>query len=74
MSLAKQPNIKFYNVDISWCLIISTIFWNRANTNFRVVLRKWQGSGTVHMGAAALHFKLGQDLLDWVVEMKITLK
>jgi len=38
------------------------------------VLRKWQGSGQVQFGAAALHFTLGQDLLDWVEEVKTTLK
>jgi hypothetical protein len=38
------------------------------------VLRKWQGNGQVQLGAAALHFALGQDLLDWVEEVKTTLK
>ena len=38
------------------------------------VLRKWQGSGQVQFGASALHFELGQDLLDWVNEVKTTLK
>ena len=38
------------------------------------VLRKWQGSGQVQLGAATLHFALGQDLLDWVNEVKTTLK
>jgi len=38
------------------------------------VLRKWQGSGQVQLGGAALHFTLGQDLLDWVEEVKTTLK
>jgi hypothetical protein len=38
------------------------------------VLRKLQGSGQVQLGAAALHFGLGQDLLDWVEDVKATLK
>jgi len=38
------------------------------------VLRKLQGSGQVQLGSAALHFTLGQDLLDWVEEVKTTLK
>lgn len=37
------------------------------------VLRKLQGNGQVHLGAAALHFNLGQDLLEWVEEVKTTL-
>jgi len=37
-------------------------------------LRKLQGSGQVQLGAAALHFALGQDLLEWVEEVKTTLK
>ncbi|MDR3576906.1 MAG: DUF499 domain-containing protein [Anaerolineaceae bacterium] len=37
-------------------------------------LRKLQGSGQVQLGAAALNFSLGQDLLDWVEEVKTTLK
>lgn len=37
-------------------------------------LRKLQGSGQVQLGAAALHFGLGQDLLDWVEEVRTTLK
>jgi hypothetical protein len=36
-------------------------------------LRKLQGSGQVQLGGAALHFALGQDLLDWVEEVKTTL-
>jgi len=38
------------------------------------VLRKLQGSGQVQLGAAALHFDLGQDMLEWVEEVKATLK
>jgi hypothetical protein len=38
------------------------------------VLRKLQGSGQVQLGGAALHFELGQDLLDWVEDVKTTLK
>lgn len=38
------------------------------------VLRKLQGNGQVQLGSAALHFMLGQDLLDWVEEVKTTLK
>lgn len=37
-------------------------------------LRKLQGNGQVQLGAAALHFSLGQDLLDWVEEEKTSLK
>lgn len=37
-------------------------------------LRKLQGSGQVQLGAAALHFGLGQDLLDWVEEVRTELK
>ncbi|MCL4561934.1 MAG: DUF499 domain-containing protein [Chloroflexi bacterium] len=37
-------------------------------------LRKLQASGQVQLGAAALSFCLGQDLLDWVEEVKTTLK
>lgn len=36
-------------------------------------LRKLQGSGQVQLGGAALHFGLGQDLLEWVEEVKSTL-
>lgn len=38
------------------------------------VLRKLQGSGQVQMGAEALSFNLGQELLEWVEEVKTTLK
>ena len=37
-------------------------------------LRKLQASGQVHLGCAALHFALGQDLLEWVEEVKTELK
>ena len=37
-------------------------------------LRKLQGSGQVQLGAAGLHFSQGQELLDWVEEVKTTLK
>ena len=37
-------------------------------------LRKLQGSGQVQLGAAAIHFDLGQGLLDWVEEVKTELK
>ena len=37
-------------------------------------LRKLQGSGQVQLGGEALHFTLGQDLLDWVEEVKTALK
>ncbi len=37
-------------------------------------LRKLQGSGQVLLVVKNLHFELGQDLLDWVEEIKTTLK
>lgn len=37
-------------------------------------LRKLQGNGQVQLGGAALHFDLGQDLLEWVEEVKATLQ
>ena len=37
-------------------------------------LRKLQGSGQVQLVSKNLHFELGQDLLDWVEEIKTTLK
>jgi len=37
-------------------------------------LRKLQTSGQVQLAAKALHFSIGQDLLDWVEEMKTTLQ
>ncbi|MFH1446320.1 MAG: DUF499 domain-containing protein, partial [Chloroflexota bacterium] len=37
------------------------------------VLRKLQDNGQVQLGFAALHFTLGQDLLEWVEEIKTTL-
>lgn len=37
-------------------------------------LRKLQASGQVQLGCTALHFTLGQDLLDWVEEVKTELK
>ncbi len=37
-------------------------------------LRKLQGNGQVTFGGEALHFELGQDLLDWVKEVKTELK
>jgi hypothetical protein len=39
-----------------------------------VALRKLQGSGQVQLGGAAIHFTLGQELLDWVEEVKTTLR
>ena len=36
-------------------------------------LRKLQGSGQVQLGSTALYFELGQDLLDWVAEIKTEL-
>lgn len=36
-------------------------------------LRKLQGSGQVQLGATALHFIRGQDLLDWVADVKTSL-
>ena len=38
------------------------------------MLRKLQGNGQVKLGAASLHFDLGQDLLDWVEEVKTALE
>jgi hypothetical protein len=38
------------------------------------VLRKLQTTGQVQLVAEALHFNLGQDLLDWVEEVKTTLQ
>lgn len=38
------------------------------------MLRKLQGSGQVQLGSAALHFAVGQDLLDWVEEVKTELQ
>jgi hypothetical protein len=38
------------------------------------MLRKLQGNGQVQLGGVALHFALGQDLLDWVEEVKTTLE
>jgi len=38
-----------------------------------VVLRKIQSSGQVQISADALHFAQGQDLLDWVAEVRATL-
>jgi hypothetical protein len=37
-------------------------------------LRKLQGSGQVQLGSTGLHFELGQNLLDWIVEVKTELK
>ena len=37
-------------------------------------LRKLQDSGQVQLGSAGLHFEVGQDLLDWVAEVKTELK
>jgi len=37
------------------------------------VLRKLQDNGQVQLGFAALHFNLGQELLDWVEEIKTNL-
>jgi len=37
-------------------------------------LRKLQGSGQVQLAAEALSFPLGQELLDWVEEVKATLE
>jgi hypothetical protein len=39
-----------------------------------VVMRKLQGSGQVQLVVKNLYFELGQDLLDWVEEIKTTLK
>ena len=38
------------------------------------VLRKLQTTGQVQLTAEALYFTLGQDLLDWVEEVKATLQ
>jgi hypothetical protein len=38
------------------------------------VLRKLQGNGQVQLGCSALHFELGQDLLEWVEEIRTELK
>jgi hypothetical protein len=38
------------------------------------VLRKLQSTGQVQLTADALHFALGQDLLEWVEEVKATLQ
>lgn len=38
------------------------------------VLRKVQTTGQVQLTAGEVHFKLGQDLLDWVEEIKTTLE
>ena len=37
-------------------------------------LRKLQDNGQVQLGSAGLHFEVGQDLLDWVAEVKTELK
>lgn len=38
------------------------------------MLRKLQGNGQVQLAAEALSFNLGQDLLDWVTDVKTALK
>ncbi|MCB0192590.1 MAG: DUF499 domain-containing protein [Anaerolineae bacterium] len=37
-------------------------------------LRKLQTNGQVQLNAGAVHFEMGQDLLDWVEDEKLTLK
>jgi len=37
-------------------------------------LRKLQTSGQIQLSATALHFSLGQGLLDWVEEIKTEIK